>query len=402
MKKRFILLIIFAMLFTGCSQLVKPREEKVEVVEPEDQEEEVFMGDDTMDRYRRKYVNDAVVIDSEELTDLVADFWSRITLGDMNFTNLIYLPEEKMESLKAMMDTEDGRRAIAKMLAKSTIEADGINEAIFLKINIDSNGNCFKNENMSNIVYTGVSHKYFYDILSIESKEPKTIAEDLIKYIEDYNNSYKAVDQNDTAFNFVYVDGKPKIDGELFFGMFGLFDKLGPKQEYITDLVKDAYYEDAAGMGDMDKMYEHFSNGEYIWMYELLRKSELLDVIPYSPKDSIRKLYSLSSDQRSDFMAEMRRLPKPILRFVKKNNKDCLLGVYFYKDMYGEFPTGNIVDDYFEMDGIKKFDGVVIDNVIKNLLLVQGINVDIFDGSETQEDTQEETKEDENGDKDEN
>ncbi len=70
--------------------------------------------------------------------------------------------------------------------------------------------------------------------------------------------------------------------------------------------------------------------------------------------------------------------------------------------MYGEFPTGNIVDDYFEMDGIKKFDGVVIDNVIKNLLLVQGINVDIFDGSEAQEDTQEETKEDENGGKDEN
>lgn len=401
MKKRFILLIIFAMLFTGCSQLVKPREQEVEVVEPENQEE-VFMGDETMDRYERKYVNDAIVIDSDELVDLVAEFWSRITLGDMSFTNYIYLPEEKMESLKAMMDTEDGRRAISKMLAKSTIEADGINEAVFLKINIDSNGNCFKNENMSNIVYTGVSHKYFYDILSIESKEPKTIAEDLIKYIENYNDTYKAVDQNDTAFNFVYVDGKPMIDGELFFAMFGLFDKLGPKQEYITDLVKDAYYEDADGMGDMDKMYEHFSNGEYIWMYELLRKSDLLDVIPYSPKDSIRKLYSLSSDQRSDFMAEMRRLPKPILRFVKKNNKDTMVGVYFYKDMYGEFPTGNIVDDYFEMSTIKNFDGVVIDNVVKNLLLVQDINVDIFDGSEVQEDTQEETKEDENGGTDEN
>ena len=397
MKKRFILLIISAMLFTGCSQLVKPREQEVEVVEPENQEE-VFMGDETMDRYKRKYVDDAIIIDSDELVDLVAEFWSRITLGDMSFTNYVYLPEGKMESLKAMMDTEDGRRAIVKMLSKSTIEADGINEAMFLKINIDQNGNCFKNENMSNIVYTGVSHKYFYEILSIESKEPKTIAEDLIKYLEEYNNNYKAVDQNDTGFNFVYVNGKPMIDGELFFSMFGLFDKLGDKQEFITDLVKETYYEDADSMGDMEKMYEHFSNGEYIWMYELLRKSDLLDVIPYSPKDSIRKLYSLSADQRSDFMAEMRRLPKPILRFVKKNKKDTLVGIYFYKDMYGEFPTGNIVDDYFEMTSIKKFDGVVIDNVVKNLLLVQGINVDIFDGSAAQDNE----TEDNNGGSDEN
>ena len=389
-KKRFILLIIFAMLFTGCSQFIKPKEEEAEVVEPQE-EEEVFMGDETMDRYERKYVNDAIVIDSEELTDLVAEFWSRITLGDMSFTNYIYLPDEKMESLKAMMDTEDGRRAIVKMLAKSTIEADGINEAEFLKINIDSNGNCFKNENMSNIVYTGVSHKYFYEVLSIESKEPRTIADDLIKFIEDYNDTYKAVDQNDTAFNFVYVNGKPMIDGELFFAMFGLFDKLGPKQEFITDLVKDAYYEDADSLGDMDRMYEHFSNGEYIWMYELLRKMDILDVIPYSPKDSIRKLYSLSADQRADFVAEMRRLPKPITRAVKKNNKNTVVGVYFYKDMYGEFPTENIVDDYFEMTGIKKFDGVVIDNVIKNLLLIQGINVDIFEEPEVQEDTTENT-----------
>ena len=133
-------------------------------------------------------------------------------------------------------------------------------------------------------------------------------------------------------------------------------------------------------------------------MYELLRKSDLLDVIPYSPKDSIRKLYSLSADQRSDFMAEMRRLPKPILRFVKKNKKDTLVGIYFYKDMYGEFPTGNIVDDYFEMTSIKKFDGVVIDNVVKNLLLVQGINVDIFDGSAAQD----KETEDNNGGSDEN
>lgn len=349
---------------------VENEPQEVEVEKPE------FLGNDVMDRYERKYVDGAIVIGSDELTDLVADFWSKITLGDSSFIDHIYLPEEKLNSLKEIMSTEDGRKVLVKMLEKSTISADGINDAVFLKINIDNNGNCFKNESESNIEYQGVSHKYFYEVLSIKNKEPLTIASDLLKFVGDYNENYKAVDQNKTNFNFVYVNGKPLINGELFFGMFGLFKNLSNDDKFITDLVKDAYYEDADSLGDMEGIYKHIEDGEYVWMYEYLRKVELIDAIPYSPKDSIKKLYSISSEKRGDFLAEMRRLPKPIVRTVKKDGKNKVVAVYFYKDMYGSLPTGNIIDSKFEMDELKNFEGIVIDNVVKNLLLVQDINVD--------------------------
>lgn len=372
MKKKMILILFAAILMFACNNQ-KPNtteSQEVGVEEPE------FLGDEKMDRYKREYVNEAIVIKSEELTDLVADFWSRITLGDTSFTDLVYLPEDKLNALKEIMNTEEGRKVLVKMLEKSTITADGINDANFLKINIDSNGNSFKNENESNIVYTGVSHKYLYDVLSIKNKKPITIASDLLKFVEDYNANYKAVDENNTGFNFVYVNGKPMIDGELFFGMFGLFKELSADDKYITDLVKDAYYEDADDIGDMEDMYKYIQDGEYVWMYELLRKSDLLDTITYSPKDSIKKLYSISDERRGDFLAEMRRLPKPIVRAVKKDGQNKIVAVYFYKDMYGSLPTGNIVDSKFEMSELKNFEGIVIDNIVKNLLLIQDINVD--------------------------
>lgn len=371
MKRKFFIILVAALFLFACDNKPQIKEpEEVEVEEPE------FLGDDKMDRYKREYVNEAIVIKSDELTDLVADFWSKITLGDTSFTDLVYLPEGKMNSLKEIMNTEDGRKVLVKMLEKSTISADGINDAVFLKVNIDDNGNSFKNESDSNIVYKGVSYKYFYDVISIENKEPLTVASNLLKYIENYNNTYKAIDENNSGFNFVYVDGKPKIDGKLFFGMFGLFKKLSDHDKFITDLVKDAYYEDADSLGDMEDIYKYIKDGEYIWMYELLRKKELLDVIPYSPKDSIKKLYSISEDNRSKFLSEMRRLPKPIVRAVKKDGKNKVVAVYFYKDMYGSMPTGNIVDSIFEMGELKEFEGVVIDNIVKNLLLIQDINVD--------------------------
>ena len=111
MKRKFFIILVAALFLFACDNKPQIKEpEEVEVEEPE------FLGDDKMDRYKREYINEAIVIKSDELTDLVADFWSKITLGDTSFTDLVYLPEGKMNSLKEIMNTEDGRKVLVKML----------------------------------------------------------------------------------------------------------------------------------------------------------------------------------------------------------------------------------------------------------------------------------------------
>ncbi|MCI5674961.1 MAG: hypothetical protein MR314_02175 [Ezakiella sp.] len=374
--KKYILLMILTLNLSACTMIKDSIvKDEVKEVEPTPAMEEMVETDEH-DRYGNSYVDDAIIIKSDELVDMVVDFWTKFSMGDASCVDYLYLSEGRAKGLKNLLSTEEGRKAVVKMVEKSTLTSDGVPDAKFLRLDADSDGNIFLNQNSSELIYRGKSYRYFWESIAIKNTAPLTNVQDILDYIDRYNEYYEAEELTTTAVNFVYVDGKAKIDGETFLSLFGLFKELDHKTELLSDLVANAYYEDAEISGDLLQATEYLANGEYIWVYETIRKAGLVPELRADPTPSIRLLYDRSPEVRNQFLADMRRLPPPLVRAVKTGGSNKVICIYYYPNSYEPSGANEILEGYFEMRELKDFDPTVLENVIKNLLSMQGIKID--------------------------
>lgn len=67
----------------------------------------------------------------------------------------------------------------------------------------------------------------------------------------------------------------------------------------------------------------------------------------------------------------MRKLPNPLIKTYEEDGKKKTLVIYYYEDLFAPGATGVIIEDFFIMDSIENFSGVVFENIVSNTLAKQ-------------------------------
>lgn len=368
MKKVMVLLFAFIFILQGCN---KTTNEKINDETESSKSESEEVEDTSKDKYGREYEDGNIVIRSDELRDMTIDFFTWFSVGDPKMLDCLYLDDAKKEGLRNLLSTDEGKKIVSKVANSVDFSSDGIPDAVFLKAEIDKDGNCFKNEMGTGITLSGPCYTNFINVLKAKNEEPFTDINEFSDYLDRFVEFYPAKNVEVDALDYCYYEGKPLIMGDKFLDYFGIFSDVNESTKTPLDLVKNGFLKSAEPDEDMKAILEPLSKSEYIKTYDLLREAKVNKDWDFDPNPTMKDLFQRPDEVRAKFLSDMRKLPNPLIKTYIEDGKKKTLVIYYYEDLFAPGATRVMIEDYFVMDSIENFSGVVFENIVSNTLAKQ-------------------------------
>lgn len=368
MKKIMVLLFAIILILQGCDKKTNENiNDEIESSKPESEE----VVDTSKDKYGREYEDGNIVIRSDELRDMTIDFFTWFSVGDPKMLDCLYLDEAKKEGFKNLLSTDEGKRIVTTVANSVDFSSDGIPDAVFLKAEIDKDGNCFKNEMRTGITLNGPCYSNFINVLKAKNDEPFTDFKEFSDYLDRFVEFYPAKNVEVDALDYCYYEGKPLIMGDKFLEYFGIFRDVNESTKTPLDLVKNGFLKSVEPDAEMEAILKPLSKSEYVKTYDLLKEAKVNKNWDFDPNPTMRDLFQRPDEVRAKFLSDMRKLPNPLIKTYEEDRKKKTLVIYYYEDLFAPGATGVIIEDFFIMDSIENFSGVVFENIVSNTLAKQ-------------------------------
>lgn len=368
MKKIMVLLFAIILILQGCDKKTnKNINDETESSKPESEE----VVDTSKDKYGREYEDGNIVIRSDELRDMTIDFFTWFSVGDPQMLDCLYLDEAKKEGFKNLLSTDEGKRIVTTVANSVDFSSDGIPDAVFLKAEIDKDGNCFKNEMRTGITLNGPCYSNFINVLKVKNDEPFTDFKEFSDYLDRFVEFYPAKNVEVDALDYCYYEGKPLIMGDKFLEYFGIFRDVNESTKAPLDLVKNGFLKSVEPDAEMEAILKPLSKSEYVKTYDLLKEAKVNKNWDFDPNPTMKDLFQRPDEVRAKFLSDMRKLPNPLIKTYEEDGKKKTLVIYYYEDLFAPGATGVIIEDFFIMDSIENFSGVVFENIVSNTLAKQ-------------------------------
>lgn len=368
MKKIMVLFFAIILILQGCDK--KTNENINDEIESSKTETEEVV-DTSKDKYGREYEEGNIVIRSDELRDMTIDFFTWFSVGDPKMLDCLYLDEAKKEGFKNLLSTDEGKRIVTTVANSVDFSSDGIPDAVFLKAEIDKDGNCFKNEMRTGITLNGPCYSNFINVLKAKNDEPLTDFKEFSDYLDRFVEFYPAKNVEVDALDYCYYEGKPLIMGDKFLEYFGIFRDVNESTKTPLDLVKNGFLKSVEPDAEMEAILKPLSKSEYVKTYDLLKEAKVNKNWDFDPNPTMRDLFQRPDEVRAKFLSDMRKLPNPLIKTYEEDGKKKTLVIYYYEDLFAPGATGVIIEDFFIMDSIENFSGVVFENIVSNTLAKQ-------------------------------
>lgn len=368
MKKIMVLLFAIILILQGCDKKTNENiNDETESSKPESEE----VVDTSKDKYGREYEDGNIVIRSDELRDMTIDFFTWFSVGDPKMLDCLYLDEAKKEGFKNLLSTDEGKRIVTTVANSVDFSSDGIPDAVFLKAEIDKDGNCFKNEMRTGITLNGPCYSNFINVLKAKNDEPFTDFKEFSDYLDRFVEFYPAKNVEVDALDYCYYEGKPLIMGDKFLEYFGIFRDVNESTKTPLDLVKNGFLKSVEPDAEMETILKPLSKSEYVKTYDLLKEAKVNKNWDFDPNPTMKDLFQRPDEVRAKFLSDMRKLPNPLIKTYEEGGKKKTLVIYYYEDLFAPGATGVIIEDFFIMDSIENFSGVVFENIVSNTLAKQ-------------------------------
>lgn len=368
MKKIMVLLFAIILILQGCDKKTNENiNDETESSKPEIEE----VVDTSKDKYGREYEDGNIVIRSDELRDMTIDFFTWFSVGDPQMLDCLYLDEAQKEGFKNLLSTDEGKRIVTTVANSVDFSSDGIPDAVFLKAEIDKDGNCFKNEMRTGITLNGPCYSNFINVLKAKNDEPFTDFKEFSDYLDRFVEFYPAKNVEVDALDYCYYEGKPLIMGDKFLEYFGIFRDVNESTKTPLDLVKNGFLKSVEPDAEMEAILKPLSKSEYVKTYDLLKEAKVNKNWDFDPNPTMRDLFQRPDEVRAKFLSDMRKLPNPLIKTYEEDGKKKTLVIYYYEDLFAPGATGVIIEDFFIMDSIENFSGVVFENIVSNTLAKQ-------------------------------
>lgn len=368
MKKIMVLLFAIILILQGCDKKTNENiNDEIESSKPESEE----VVDTSKDKYGREYEDGNIVIRSDELRDMTIDFFTWFSVGDPKMLDCLYLDEAKKEGFKNLLSTDEGKRIVTTVANSVDFSSDGIPDAVFLKAEIDKDGNCFKNEMRTGITLNGPCYSNFINVLKAKNDEHFTDFKEFSDYLDRFVEFYPAKNVEVDALDYCYYEGKPLIMGDKFLEYFGIFRDVNESTKTPLDLVKNGFLKSVEPDAEMEAILKPLSKSEYVKTYDLLKEAKVNKNWDFDPNPTMRDLFQRPDEVRAKFLSDMRKLPNPLIKTYEEDGKKKTLVIYYYEDLFAPGATGVIIEDFFIMDSIENFSGVVFENIVSNTLAKQ-------------------------------
>ena len=368
MKKIMVLLFAIILILQGCDKKTNENiNDETESSKPESEE----VVDTSKDKYGREYEDGNIVIRSDELRDMTIDFFTWFSVGDPKMLDCLYLDEAKKEGFKNLLSTDEGKRIVTTVANSVDFSSDGIPDAVFLKAEIDKDGNCFKNEMRTGITLNGPCYSNFINVLKAKNDEPFTDFKEFSDYLDRFVEFYPAKNVEVDALDYCYYEGKPLIMGDKFLEYFGIFRDVNESTKTPLDLLKNGFLKSVEPDAEMEAILKPLSKSEYVKTYDLLKEAKVNKNWDFDPNPTMRDLFQRPDEVRAKFLSDMRKLPNPLIKTYEEDGKKKILVIYYYEDLFAPGATGVIIEDFFIMDSIENFSGVVFENIVSNTLAKQ-------------------------------
>ena len=249
--------------------------------------------------------------------------------------------------------------------------SDGIPDAVFLKAELDKDGNCFKNEMRTGITLNGPCYSNFINVLKAKNDEPFTDFKEFSDYLDRFVEFYPAKNVEVDALDYCYYEGKPHIMGDKFLEYFGIFRDVNESTKTPLDLVKNGFLKSVEPDAEMEAILKPLSKSEYVKTYDLLKEAKVNKNWDFDPNPTMKDLFQRPDEVRAKFLSDMRKLPNPLIKTYEEDGKKKTLVIYYYEDLFAPGATGVIIEDFFIMDSIENFSGVIFENIVSNTLAKQ-------------------------------
>lgn len=368
MKKIMVLLFAIILILQGCDKKTNENiNDETESSKPESEE----VVDTSKDKYGREYEDGNIVIRSDELRDMTIDFFTWFSVGDPKMLDCLYLDEAKKEGFKNLLSTDEGKRIVTTVANSVDFSSDGIPDAVFLKAEIDKDSNCFKNEMRTGITLNGPCYSNFINVLKAKNDEPFTDFKEFSDYLDRFVEFYPAKNVEVDALDYCYYEGKPLIMGDKFLEYFGIFRDVNESTKAPLDLVKNGFLKSVEPDAEMEAILKPLSKSEYVKTYDLLKEAKVNKNWDFDPNPTMKDLFQRPDEVRAKFLSDMRKLPNPLIKTYEEDGKEKTLIIYYYEDLFAPGATGVIIEDFFIMDSIENFSGVVFENIVSNTLAKQ-------------------------------
>lgn len=368
MKKIMVLLFAIILILQGCDKKTNENiNDETESSKPESEE----VVDTSKDKYGREYEDGNIVIRSDELRDMTIDFFTWFSVGDPKMLDCLYLDEAKKEGFKNLLSTDEGKRIVTTVANSVDFSSDGIPDAVFLKAELDKDGNCFKNEMRTGITLNGPFYSNFINVLKAKNDEPFTDFKEFSDYLDRFVEFYPAKNVEVDALDYCYYEGKPLIMGDKFLEYFGIFRDVNESTKTPLDLVKNGFLKSVEPDAEMEAILKPLSKSEYVKTYDLLKEAKVNKNWDFDPNPTMKDLFQRPDEVRAKFLSDMRKLPNPLIKTYEEDGKKKTLVIYYYEDLFAPGATGVIIEDFFIMDSIENFSGVVFENIVSNTLAKQ-------------------------------
>lgn len=368
MKKIMVLFFAIILILQGCDK--KTNENINDEIESSKTETEEVV-DTSKDKYGREYEEGNIVIRSDELRDMTIDFFTWFSVGDPKMLDCLYLDEAKKEGFKNLLSTDEGKKIVTTVANSVDFSSDGIPDAVFLKAEIDKDGNCFKDEMRTGITLNGPCYSNFINVLKAKNDEPFTDFKEFSDYLDRFVEFYPAKNVEVDALDYCYYEGKPLIMGDKFLEYFGIFRDVNESTKTPLDLVKNGFLKSVEPDAEMEAILKPLSKSEYVKTYDLLKEAKVNKNWDFDPNPTMRDLFQRPDEVRAKFLSDMRKLPNPLIKTYEEDGKKKTLVIYYYEDLFAPGATGVIIEDFFIMDSIENFSGVVFENIVSNTLAKQ-------------------------------
>lgn len=363
-----VLLFAIILILQGCDKKTNENiNDETESSKPESEE----VVDTSKDKYGREYEDENIVIRSDELRDMTIDFFTWFSVGDSKMLDCLYLDEAKKEGFKKLLSTHEGKRIVTTVANSVDFSSDGIPDAVFLKAEIDKDGNCFKNEMRTGITLNGPCYSNFINVLKAKNDEPFTDFKEFSDYLDRFVEFYPAKNVEVDALDYCYYEGKPLIMGDKFLEYFGIFRDVNESTKTPLDLVKNGFLKSVEPDAEMEAILKPLSKSEYVKTYDLLKEAKVNKNWDFDPNPTMKDLFQRPDEVRAKFLSDMRKLPNPLIKTYEEDGKKKTLVIYYYEDLFAPGATGVIIEDFFIMDSIENFSGVVFENIVSNTLAKQ-------------------------------